>query len=248
MKKIISFLAVSSVFIVGCDSPGEANEKKTVHKVEEIEKPKEKAQKDESFLDIANELAKNSEDKDDIYITDSLDIGEEEEFKPGIYDLEVTGGSGNIFGERKDFHNPYINWVAAAPNHDNDYPSKIRMILFEGDELDFIDISKVKFHAISEEVEPSNELGIGEFIVGRDILPGDYKLSTKVKMNPEYDNLGWDITIVYVEDEKTWDQTFTPANNDVMVKLKEGEILSLSYNNTDYGTPSDDARLVFNKK
>lgn len=84
--------------------------------------------------------------------------------------------------------------------------------------------------------------------MGRDIFPGDYKLSTKVKMNPEYDNLGWDITIVNVEDEKTRDQIFIPKNNDVMVKLKESEILSLAHNNSDYGTPSDDTRLVFNKK
>lgn len=38
--------------------------------------------------------------------------------------------------------------------------------------------------------------------MGHDIFLGDYKLSTKVKMNPEYDNLGWDITIVNVENEK----------------------------------------------
>ena len=67
-------------------------------------------------------------------------------------------------------------------------------------------------------------------------------------MNPEYDNLGRDITIVNVEDEKTRDQIFIPKNNEVMVKLKESEILSLAYNNSDYGTPSDDTRLVFNKK
>lgn len=141
-------------------------------------------------MDILNYLATLSKDTDEIYVTDDIIVGEDEEVQPGIYDLKVTGGLGNIFGERADVHELHINWVAGTEDNSSDYPSKIRMLLFEGDVLEFSDISKVQFNAVPEEVESSNELGIGEFIVGRDIMPGDYKLSTEVKMDPEFENLG----------------------------------------------------------
>lgn len=192
-----------------------------------------------------NQLAALSKDTEEIYVTGDIIVGENEEVTPGIYDLEVTGGSGNIFGDRSFVSSLFINWVAGAKENNGDYPSKIRIILFEGDTLEFSNISKVKFNAVPENVEPSNELGIGEFVVGRDILPGDYMLSTEVKLNPEFDNLGWDISIYNDESGNTREQTFTATNNDLAVSLKEGEIISISYDNTDYGSSSDDARLIF---
>ena len=64
--------------------------------------------------------------------------------------------------------------------------------------LQLQDISKVKFNAVAKEVEPSNELGQGEFIVGRDIKEGTYKLSTNVNLNPEFSNLGWDVSLLKI--------------------------------------------------
>ena len=125
---------------------------------------------------------------------------------------------------------------------------KIRIILFEEDRLEFSDISKVKFNAVPEEVDPSNELGIGEFIVGRDIMPGDYKLSTNVEMDPEFENLGWNISIYNDEKGKQRDQMFTATNDDVLVSLKEGEIISLFYDNIDYESSADEAKLIFTEK
>lgn len=194
-------------------------------------------------LDILNQLATISESTEEFYITGDLTIGHQQEIKPGIYDLEITGGSGNITGERADVP-LFINWVGEVKNS-GDYPSKIRMLLFEGDTLSFSNISKVKFNAIPEVVEPSNELGIGEFIVGRDIIAGDYKLSTNAKLNPEYDNLGWDISIYNDLDGSSRNQMFTATHNDVAVSLKDGEVISVNYSNTDYGSSSDDARLIF---
>jgi len=196
-------------------------------------------------LDILNQLATSSTQTEEMYITNNINIGKNEEVKPGIYDLEILGGSGNITGERASIPSLFINWVGSAKENGGDYPSKIRMILFEGDLLEFRNISKVKFNPVPEKVESSNELGIGEFIVGRDILPGDYKLSTNAKLNPDYDNLGWDIKIYNDEDGQTRDQTLTAINDDILVSLKEGEIISLSYDNTDYGSSSDEAKLIF---
>lgn len=259
---IIGVLLLSFSLLAACsnDSSNEEEEntanaettENNVHKVDENnednngnnnEEPEE-----ESALDVLNKLAANSSDTDEIYVTDDIVIGEDEEVKPGIYDLEVTGGSGNIMGERDSVQSLFINWVGGAEGNDAGHPSKIRMILLEGDSLEFSDISKVKFHAVSEEVEPSNELGIGEFIVGRGIEPGDYELSTNVELDPEFDNLGWEISIYNDETGKTKDQTFTASNDDVVVSLEEGEIISTSYDNTDYGSSSDDAKLEFKEK
>lgn len=255
---LVGFLLLVALFLAACDEneSNETKEKSKTHKVddnvnnaEEVEaeetEDNEQEQEEYNALDTLNQLAVLSEDTDEIYVTDDIIIGEDEEIGPGIYDLEITGGSGNVMGERSDVMSLFINWVAGAKDNDAGNPSKIRILLFEGDVLELHDISKVKFHAVSEEVEPSKEIGIGEFVVGRDIPPGDYKLSTNVEMDPEFENLGWDITIYNDESGDSREQTFTAVNDDVAVSLKEGEIISTSYDNTDYGSSSDDAKLEF---
>lgn len=139
----------------------------------------------------------------------------------------------------------FINWLGGAPGTSVDYPSKIRIILFEGDSLELKSISKVKFTAVPAQVQMTNELGIGEYVVGRDIKAGTYKLTTNVKMDPQFDNLGWTVDIYNISTKKTKEQTLTPGNQDVVVKLEDGDIISTSLYNTDQDVPSDDARLIF---
>lgn len=201
--------------------------------------------KDNSLLDLLNTSAKSSKSTDEIYVTGDVTVGENGDVKPGIYDLEITGGSGNISGKRKNATLLFINFVGSAPGASSTFPSKIRIILFDGDVLQFNKISKIKFHAISEEVQMNNELGIGEYVVGRDIKPGTYKLSTNMNMNPQYKNLGWEIRIYNDSTKKSRQQQFNPGNSDVVVKLEEGEIISTSFHNTDRSVPTDDARLIF---
>ncbi len=119
------------------------------------------------------------------------------------------------------------------------------MILFDGDILHFSNISKIKFNAVPTKVQTSNELGIGEYIVGRDIKPGTYKLSTNMNMDPQFDNLGWEVRIYNDLTRSTKEQRLAPGNLDVAVKLEEGEIISTSFDNTDHDISSDEARLIF---
>ena len=246
-KNIIIGLFISPIILLsacGNDQSESAEENKNeVHQVENT--ADDQSVEKSAPLDALNQLATLSTQTEELYVTGNIIIGENEEVTPGIYDLEITGGSGNIFGERSTISSLFINWVGGSKGNSGGYPSKIRMLLFEGDTLEFSDISKVKFNAVPAEVEPSNELGIGEFIVGRDINPGDYKLSTNVKMNPEYENLGWNITIYNDESGQSRDQMFTATNNDVAVSLKEGEVISIFYDNTDEGSSADDAKLIF---
>ena len=79
------------------------------------------------------------------------------------------------------------------------------------------------------------------------ITAGDYKLSTNAKLNPEYENLGWSTRIYNDSDGQSREQQLTGTNNDVAVSLKDGEVISISYDNTDYGSSSDDAKLIFTK-
>ena len=247
IKKSIIFIGLLILLVItACGSESEES-KNTVHKVDN-EEEEEKSEDENDVLAALNELARNSTDTEEIYITDEIIVGQEEEVKPGIYDLEITGGSGNIFGERSDIMFLDINWVGGTEGNDMGDPSKIRIILFEEDRLEFSDISKVKFNAVPEEVDPSNELGIGEFIVGRDIMPGDYKLSTNVEMDPEFENLGWNISIYNDDKGKQRNQMYTATNDDVLVSLKEGEIISLFYDNIDYESSADEAKLIFTEK
>lgn len=137
-------------------------------------------EENESALDQLKLVVDNSEDTDEMHVTGDLIVGEDEDVKPGVYDLEVTGGQGNIMGERAGFNFLPINWAAGDKYNSGDFPSTIRIILLHEDTLKFSDISKVKFNAVSEDIEPSKELGIGQFIVGMDIKPGEYKLSSNV--------------------------------------------------------------------
>lgn len=242
---LLSLLA--TVILTACSNNSDDSKKEyttdTIHKVEESSEQIEEIEEIQEPLDILNQLATISQSTEELYVTGDLTIGNEQEIKPGIYDLEITGGSGNIFGERANVP-LFINWVGGAKGS-GDYPSKLRILLFEGDILKFRNISKIKLIAVPEKVEPSNELGVGEFIVGRDIPAGDYKLSTNAKLNPEYANLGWSTRIYNDSDGQIREQQLTGVNTDVAVSLKDGEIISISYDNTDHGSSSDDARLIF---
>lgn len=271
---IMGFLLLAAILLSACGSDAnveEENAEDTEQKNEdgteneeddESDMENESEENDESedneeaegldeLVDVFDELAASTSDVDEDHVTGDIEIGEDEEVEPGIYDLKITGGFGNVTGERSDVTPLFINWVAGEEGNDAGHPSKIRMILFEGDTLEFSDISKVKFDAVSEDVDASNELGIGEFIVGRDIDPGEYKLSTNVDLDPEFGNLGWDITIYNDESGDTQDQTLTPDNDDVAVDLEEGEIISTSYDGTtgnDEEKNADDAKLEFKEK
>ena len=188
------------------------------------------------------ELIDSSKSTDEIYVTDDITVGEKGDVKPGIYDIEVTGGSGNIFGTRKSEDGPHINFLAGTVGN---YASKIRLILFDGDTLQLENISKVKFNAVAKEVEPSNELGQGEFIVGRDIKEGTYKLSTNDNLDPQFNNLGWDVTIEDLDSNTSKSQEYNPGNTDVVVKLKKNQVLSINYTGYDESTKTDDAKLIF---
>lgn len=241
---ILSLLALTTLSACGNNS-NNSEDTRTADTVHKVKESSEQSEKKQGPLDILNQLAAMSKSTEELYVTGDLTIGSEQEIKPGIYDLEITGGSGNISGERANVP-LFINWVGGAKGS-GDYASKIRILLFEGDILKFRNISKIKLNAIPEKVEPTNELGIGEFIVGRDIPAGDYKLSTNAKLNPEYENLGWSTIIYNDSDGQSRDQQLTGTNNDVAVSLKNGEVISISYDNTDYGSSSDDAKLIFTK-
>lgn len=200
---------------------------------------------EDTIVDIMNEAAANSKSTDEIYVTGDVVVGDKGDVKQGIYDLEITGGSGNITGTRAAVRGLFINYIGSAPGSGIDYPSKIRLILLRGDVLKFRNISKIKFTAVPAKVQMSNELGIGEYVVGRDIKPGTYKLSTNANMNPELTYSGWSIDILNTSTGKTIEQTYNPGNMDVAVKLEEGQIVSTKFDNTDRNISSDEARLIF---
>lgn len=207
---------------------------------------KTKSSKEASFLEEINKLADSSVSTDELYITGKITVGESGDIKPGIYDLEITGGNGNIMGDRsKTYSGLYINWTGASTDSGGTTsPSVIRVILFEGDTLDFSNISKIKLTAV-ENVSQSNEIGIGNYVVGRDIPAGTYTLSTNMTMDTEFENLGWNIGIYNEESGDERSQSLNPGNMDVTVKLSEGEIITTSFYNTDDAVPADSAKLIF---
>ncbi|MBF1739615.1 MAG: hypothetical protein HXP01_09235 [Streptococcus sp.] len=192
-----------------------------------------------------NSAASNSVSTEEIYVTGNVVVGEKGSVQPGIYDLEITGGMGNITGTRSLVKSLFLNYIGAAPGSGLDYPSKIRLILFRGDVLKFSNISKIKFTAVPAKVQMSNELGVGEYVVGRDIKPGIYKLSTNANMNPNLTSSGWSVRIIDTSTGQNIEQNLNPGNMDVAVKLEEGQFVSIKFDNTDRNISSDEARLIF---
>lgn len=227
-----------------------ADENKDDDKDDKDEKP---ATEGSDFgLDVlkgrVSELAANGKSIDELSVKEGekILVTQGGEIVPGIYDLEVLQGDGNIMGDRVDFYDISINWIGDMKSAEQAYPSKFRVILLEGDELEFPDIQKIKLTAIKDFM-PSEELGIGNYIVGRDILPGKYKLSTNVKLNPEYDVLGWDLEIYNVLEDDDLEVSLTPKESETVVELLEGEIITVDYSTSieQDGLKPDDARLIF---
>ena len=251
-KLLLTSLMLASV-LAGCNN--NASNKETTAENNPVVKStssevkqtttQEKVKNEKTSLGLYNEMAKNSKSTEEIYVTGDVVVGEGKDVSPGIYDLEIIGGAGHISGTRKSFNTPFINFLAGAPGSSSHYASKIRIILFDGDVLKFDNISKIKFKAVPEEVQMSNELGVGEYVVGRDIKPGTYKLSTNKEMNSEFKELGWDIQIINGSTKKSKHQRFNPGSPDVVVKLEEGEIISTMFQASRYEDLIDDARLIF---
>lgn len=247
----VSLAAVSLFALSACSSDSSTDSKKSesssaLKAKSSKKKAAKKKNKENSIVKAMNQLAAESKATGEIYVTGKLEVGKKNTLKQGIYNMTVTGGSGNVMGERKSVTTGmFINWIAGVKGNDNNEPSTIRIILMEGDELELSDISKVTFTPVPEKVTPTNQLGIGNYVVGRDIKAGTYKLSTNVKLDPEYNNLGWSISTYNDDNGEERDQSLTPDSNDVAVELKDGEIITTSYDGTDEAIPADNARLIF---
>ncbi|WP_224131623.1 MULTISPECIES: hypothetical protein [Leuconostoc gelidum group] len=243
---VVTLIVLSVVYTMGQNS----NKKQDTY----IKAKSSKKQVTENLTDTFQEFAKKGHSVDEMYVTGDIKVNKNSELKPGIYDMEVTGGSGNIGAYRSQINAPFINYLGDSKgssdnqgNSNSQGPSKIRLILFSDDVLKLRNISKVKFTAVST-FRTSNQLGQGEYVVGLDIPAGTYKLSTNVKFNPEFENLGWSVDILG-KNEETKSQSYNSSTNDVVVKLNDGDIISTNnnYSGQTPGIKPDDEKLTFNK-
>ena len=236
----ISVLCLSMLSLTGCSSEPDSKGKSAI----EVDESENNEEGESSALELIDNVSKKAKSTKALYVTDKLKVGEKGDVNPGIYDLEILGGSGNIMGDRDDFlAGMNINWVGSAK--DKESPSVIRILLFDGDTLELSNISKVKFKAVSKPKKMTNKIGQGNYVVGRDIKAGTYKLSTNGKMDKQFENLGWSIGIYNFDTDEERDQSYNPENNDVVVKLEDGEVLTTSFDNTDFNSDVDKTKLIF---
>lgn len=107
MKKLITFVLLMFVGIglVGCQNDSKKSEGNPKVKQSKVHTAKP---------DPFQKLIDSSKSTDEIYVTDDITVGKKGDVQPGIYDIEVTGGSGNILGTRKSEDGLFINFVAGA--------------------------------------------------------------------------------------------------------------------------------------
>lgn len=254
-KKVIIVIGILVAFIVaiaGIASMGDRSDNKRTESSPKVKKSTA-FHKDNALDDVKN-FAKAGKSTNEIYVTGDIKVSNDSELKPGIYDLQITGGNGNISGQRAQSGTPFINFIGNADGGvdlqgagSTSGTSKIRLLLFSGDTLKLDNISKVKFTAISQ-FTPTNQLGQGEYVVGLDIPAGTYKLSSNTKFNSEFDNLGWNIDI-WGKNGGNNSQQYNSSSNDVVVKLVDGDVVSTqnTYAGQTPGISPDQEKLIFNK-
>lgn len=170
---------------------------------------------------------------DDMYVTRTLTVGNEADVRPGIYDITALGGLGKInIVSKKDNMQAVNSWDLHYDSKDevNYRPSTVRVVLMPEDVIEFDNISKVKFTAIAQDVSPTQELKYGDYIVGRDIKPGRYKLDTNLKFNSEFDQLGYELEIYNSDTGKLRKQRYNYSSPDVRVELDDNEIITVKMN------------------
>lgn len=247
MKKVVSLLLLlSTVFLVGCTNDNKKEESKDlIISSSESEKTKNTSEHSKmSLVDVFNTLADSSKTVSDIYYTSPVEVGVEKDVVPGIYDLEVTGGSGNINVERKEYYMPYVNWIGESDSENRTHPSKFRILLVDGDKIELNGISKFNLISVEKKIKSSKELKNGEFIVGRDIPSGKYKVKTNINLDTEI-GPSWDIMVTDLETGKTNNQRFNKENNDIAFDLSEGQVLTTVFFNYDRSITPDDALIIF---
>lgn len=72
-----------------------------------------------------------------------------------------------------------------------------------------------------------------------------YKLSTNGVLDEEYDNLGWTISQYDDTTGDSRDVQLNPSSKDVVMELKDGQVLSTSYDNTSDTVNADSVKLIF---
>lgn len=237
------------------DDKAKEDEKKTEEQVggtDKKDEPKGEAS-DFSYVilrDNLDALIANSKSVDEFKIpSEKVVVKQGGDIVPGVYDLEILEGNGNIIGTRVDFFNVPMNWIGQKKEESQSYPSKYRVILLEGDEIEFLDVQTIKLTAVKE-FSSGLELHNGNYIVGKDIPEGKYKFSTNIKMDPEYGALGWTIEVYNPAEDEDRDVYFTPDQSDSEVELVSGEIITVSCDSfvSQEGLNPDDAILSFVQK
>lgn len=246
-------LFILSLLLVGCSNynvdskqhhKNSAEESSSIQSKEEYSS--ESIEKELTTLEVLNNFAAQSKSVIDVYYTKKIEIGKDKDIVPGIYDLEITGGSGNINVERNSLFVMYVNWIGGADNPDNTYPSKFRIILADKDFLELNGISKFNLIAVSQNVEVKKELTNGEFVVGRDIPSGKYKVKTSADLNTEYPP-SWDIAITDLDSREVVNHTLEKNNQDIVIEINDGNILTTFVSNYNHEVNTDDIKIIFEK-
>lgn len=179
--------------------------------------PTDANQQNKGMLSTYENLLQSGADSGDLYVTGDIVVGKGKDVEPGIYDMTFLGGSLNGCIDHPEF-----GLIFYGENNE-----VARLILTEGTHLGVFDVSKVKFTAVRKE-EILSEFKQGYYLVGKDIKPGKYLVSTNGKLGRGF----WSIWVCSDDGAGNYSadvmQTYESGNTDIAIDLKEGNILCLS--------------------
>lgn len=197
------------------------------------------------ILKTVDKIIDKGESISGVESTRELRVGKD--IQPGIYIVEVPIGVGVVsvdYKENKGLYN-----VRGLSSNDASSSNKRRLLLFEGDKVSFKGEMKVNFLPVKS-FERSNQLGQGQYVVGRDIVPGRYALDTNVnKAFSNGMNRSWSVKVVGAENVKVSGSStqviYDASTPTMIIDLKEGDVIELDLFNTDMYVKASDARLNF---
>jgi len=214
-----------------------------------------------------NDLIAGGQDLE-LAVTDgvTLLVGINGDVKPGLYQVFASESKGGFRLNRDQFkglkHGAYISLGIEGDSNLWMVPTSVQLLLFEGDSLVIDRDSTLHFKAITQP-QLSNEIGLGNFIVGIDIAPGKYTLSTNREFSSEENkqNTGWEFEHCALASNESVPTAgyqksclkiaainyFNYKDSDVIVDLKEGDVITTDFKNPifDKSQRQDDARLIF---
>lgn len=263
----ITMILLSSLALAGCqqNAKSASNDKPKV--VKTVKKHKAKAKKKDKKPKVLTQLEKYEEiinkgsniTLDENVNMTSFNVSDFGTVRPGLYEVEnlldndkFATSTFSVSRYQSMTYPEFGGLLTSISNRDqnSDFirPSKVRVLLLENDKVSFDNIGKASFKAIKN-FTFTNKLTEGAWIVGKDVKPGTYNLTSSIPAKKEFSNLGWTISVTNpdIKHERKDEYKMNWYDKDNVITFSEGDLIEVHYDGYNKGAEPNDVSLILNE-